>query len=102
MGQQQYIVQPSSMDEKQAEDENTVPAGASGTIGEAALAHAPGLDEEVVKEKGIPLQKAIQEVLVKKYIYILFSLFKFKRTNKQNNFFFTLVNFCFLFFKLSR
>ncbi|XP_044008245.1 RNA-binding protein fusilli isoform X3 [Aphidius gifuensis] len=62
MGHQQYIVKPSSMDEKKkAEDENSVPAGASGTIGEDALAHAPELTEEVVKEKGIPLQQAIQQ-----------------------------------------
>ncbi|XP_011303208.1 RNA-binding protein fusilli isoform X1 [Fopius arisanus] len=64
MGQQQYIVQPWSMapNAKQTEDENnSTTAEGSGVVSETALAHAPSLDEQVLKEQGIPLQTAIQQ-----------------------------------------
>lgn len=65
MGQQQYIVQPWSMapNAKQTDDENnSTTAEGSGVVSETALAHAPSLNEQVLKEQGIPLQKAIQQV----------------------------------------
>ncbi|XP_012276396.1 RNA-binding protein fusilli isoform X2 [Orussus abietinus] len=64
MGRQQYIVRPMVMDgegEGNAGSENPVVAGSSGVVSEMALAHAPALTEEVLREHGIPLQQAIHQ-----------------------------------------
>lgn len=42
--------------------DNPAVAGSSGIISEAALAHAPALTERTVREHGIPLEQAIQQV----------------------------------------
>lgn len=44
--------------------DNPAVAGSSGKISEAALAHAPALTERSVREHGISLQQAIEQVLV--------------------------------------
>lgn len=44
--------------------DNPAVAGSSGIINDAALAHAPALTERNLREHGIPLQQAIEQVLV--------------------------------------
>lgn len=43
-------------------NDNQAVAGSSGIINEAALAHAPTLTERSLREHGIPLQQAIEQV----------------------------------------
>lgn len=65
LGRQQYIVRPMVMDESCTPgtgSDNPAVAGSSGIISEAALAHAPALTERTVREHGIPLEQAIQQV----------------------------------------
>lgn len=65
LGRQQYIVRPMVMDESCTPgtgSDNPAVAGSSGVISEAALAHAPALTERTVREHGIPLEQAIQQV----------------------------------------
>ncbi|KAJ8673368.1 hypothetical protein QAD02_004630, partial [Eretmocerus hayati] len=63
MGRQQYIVKPMVMEESNGNSgsDNPAVAGSSGVVSEAALAHAPALTEETLKEHGIPLHQAIQQ-----------------------------------------
>ncbi|XP_051159802.1 RNA-binding protein fusilli isoform X3 [Leptopilina boulardi] len=64
MDRQQYIVRPMVMDETTTNgsgSENPVVAGSSGVVSEAALAHAPTLTEQTLRERGIPLHQAIQQ-----------------------------------------
>lgn len=73
MDRQQYIVRPMVMDETTTNcsgSENPVVAGSSGVMSEAALAHAPTLTEQTLRERGIPLHQAIQQV---RMIFFLFS-----------------------------
>lgn len=42
--------------------DNPAVAGSSGIISEAALAHAPALTERTLRELGIPLEQAIEQV----------------------------------------
>ena len=44
--------------------DNPAVAGSSGVISEAALAHAPALTERNLREHGIPLEQAIEQVIV--------------------------------------
>ncbi|XP_034949442.1 RNA-binding protein fusilli isoform X2 [Chelonus insularis] len=61
-GHQQYIVQPSTLDNKQQEDENSGSTTTTNNIiGETALLHAPGLTAETLREHGIPLEQAIRK-----------------------------------------
>lgn len=74
MDRQQYIVRPMVMDETTTNgsgSENPAVAGSSGVVSEAALEHAPTLTEETLRERGIPLHQAIQQVRL--YIPFLFS-----------------------------
>lgn len=75
MDRQQYIVRPMVMDETTTNgsgSENPVVAGSSGVVSEAALAHAPTLTEQTLRERGIPLHQAIQQV---RLIFLFFFLF---------------------------
>lgn len=66
LGRQQYIVRPMVMDESCTPgtgSDNPAVAGSSGVISESALDHAPALTEKTVREHGIPLDQAIQQVL---------------------------------------
>ena len=76
IGRQQYIVRPMMMDESSTKNasstqslnsetgsENLVIAGSSGVVSDAALAHAPTLTEQTIREHGIPLRQAIQKVI---------------------------------------
>lgn len=51
--------------------DNPAVAGSSGVISEAALAHAPALTERTVREHGIPLEQAIQQVIFIKKLYMI-------------------------------
>ena len=63
MGFQQYVVKPAAMDRGADSGENTaIPAGSSGVISETALAHAPALTEQLIRDTGVPLEEAIQQV----------------------------------------
>lgn len=67
LGRQQYIVRPMVMDESCTPgtgSDNPAVAGSSGVISEAAIAHAPTLTERTVREHGIPLEQAIEQVIV--------------------------------------
>ena len=44
--------------------DNPAVAGSSGVISEAALAHAPALTERNLREHGISLEQAIEQVIV--------------------------------------
>ncbi|XP_033231129.1 RNA-binding protein fusilli isoform X3 [Belonocnema kinseyi] len=64
MDRQQYIVRPMVMDETTENgtgSENPAVAGSSGVVSEAAVAHAPALTEQTLRERGIPLHQAIQQ-----------------------------------------
>lgn len=74
LGRQQYIVRPMVMDESCTPgtgSDNPAVAGSSGVISEAALAHAPALTERTVREHGIPLEQAIQQVIFIKKLYMI-------------------------------
>lgn len=76
MGRQQYIVKPMVMEEESngnGGSDNPAVAGSSGVVSEAALGHAPALTEEFLREHGIPLQQAIQQVRFN-MIFFYFSL----------------------------
>ena len=74
MDRQQYIVRPMVMDDTTANgtgSENPAVAGSSGVVSEAALTHAPTLTEQTLRERGIPLHQAIQQVkMISLYLYI--------------------------------
>lgn len=75
MGRQQYIVRPMVMDESCTPgtgSDNPAIAGSSGVISEVALAHAPALSERNLREHGIPLEQAIEKVIM--YIFYRESL----------------------------
>lgn len=74
MGHQQYIVKPSSLDSSQNEENNSSGQSTTPTalISEAALLHAPFLTEETLREQGISLNQAIQQVNFHIYKYIIF------------------------------
>lgn len=66
LGRQQYIVRPMVMDESCTPgtgSDNPAVAGSSGYICEAAVSHAPALTEKTVREHGIPLEQAIEQVI---------------------------------------
>lgn len=52
--------------------DNPAIAGSSGVISEVALAHAPALSERNLREHGIPLEQAIEKVIM--YIFYRESL----------------------------
>lgn len=66
MGRQQYIVKPMAMEEAESNgstgSDNPAVAGSSDGVSQAALAHAPTLTEQTLREHGIPLHQAIQQV----------------------------------------
>ncbi|XP_043270875.1 RNA-binding protein fusilli isoform X2 [Venturia canescens] len=62
MGWQQYVVKPAAMDRGvDGADTNAIPAGSSGVLSETALAHAPALTEEFIRENGVSLEQAIRQ-----------------------------------------
>ncbi|XP_057327455.1 RNA-binding protein fusilli isoform X2 [Microplitis mediator] len=62
IGHQQYIVQPSSMLEANQQEEDTSESTTSNSvISETALTHAPSLNEQTLREHGVPLNQAIQQ-----------------------------------------
>lgn len=66
LGRQQFIVRPMVMDESCTPgtgSDNPAIAGSSEVISETALAHAPVLTEKTVREQGISLEQATQEVI---------------------------------------
>lgn len=67
LGRQQYIVRPMVMEDSCTPgtgSDNPAVAGSSGIISDAALAHAPALTERNLREHGISLQQAIEQVFV--------------------------------------
>lgn len=76
MGRQQYVVKPMAMDDETTNNnnnnngsststtgsDNPAVAGSSGVVSESALELAPTLTEAYLREHGVPLQQAIQQV----------------------------------------
>lgn len=58
--------------------DNPAVAGSSGVISEAALAHAPALTERTVREHGIPLEQAIQQVTFIEKLYMILNIYYIK------------------------
>lgn len=58
--------------------DNPAVAGSSGVISEAALAHAPALTERTVREHGIPLEQAIQQVTFIENLYMILNIYYIK------------------------
>ncbi|XP_066594106.1 RNA-binding protein fusilli isoform X3 [Prorops nasuta] len=59
LGRQQYIVRPMVMDEGSFWKNSTT--GSGEIVSEAALAHAPTLTEQTLREQGIPFDQAIRQ-----------------------------------------
>lgn len=67
MGKQQYVVKPMTMEEDSNGNigsDSSVVAGSIGVLSEAALTHAPALTEETLKNEGVPLERAIKQVIL--------------------------------------
>lgn len=62
--------------------DNPAVAGSSGVISEAALAHAPALTERTVREHGIPLEQAIQQVTFIENLYMILNIYYIKINKK--------------------
>lgn len=64
IGHQQYIVQPSSLLEASQEDDTSGSTTSNSVISETALTHAPNLNEQTLREHGVSLSQAIQQVII--------------------------------------
>ena len=89
MDRQQYIVRPMVMDETTENgtgSENPAVAGSSGVVSEAAIAHAPALTEQTLRERGIPLHQAIQQV---RLIFLFLFFLETKQEQPEIIYYFT-------------
>lgn len=67
MGHQQFIVHPSSLDGTEQEDDTaatttTTTTTTNNVADETPFSHVSGLTEQILRQQGIPLNQAIQEV----------------------------------------